>query len=295
MWYVATEDGKRLLTEDNKRLLWELDRVQAVITATGSVVSNSGQRGVQPAIINTPNFVAVSSKKTINRTIAISGSSQFNAIQLLVGQVSANILTLSSVTTSAGRASFIFARGFVQSNQQKQAVYNTLIDENANVATVGNKKSVARPLIEQNTQVASTVTSAKATSVAISASERIRIRGGDFVVTSAIITASGSVQSFTDDRRPDAITSLRAVRVGDTITLTWVNPINAFKIEVYRSVGQRNATSLIATVNSPTQSYVDAFNDLNDVASYQLVPFGITGLAGKSTYIVYTGTNQTQL
>lgn len=86
---------------------------------------------------------------------------------------------------------------------------------------------------------------------------------------------------------PERPTQFKAVRDGSTITLTWVDGADTHKVEVLSAVGERESSSVAASVSKALETAMIGA-DTNTSYTFQLVPIGVTGSKGKASYIVYS-------
>lgn len=91
---------------------------------------------------------------------------------------------------------------------------------------------------------------------------------------------------------PEEIRSFKGKRDGVSINLSWENGARTSKVKVYRSTGVRGQMSEIAEVSN-ADIYSDTNINPNETYSYQLIPVGIYGNIGKSTYVIYISGNNT--
>lgn len=86
---------------------------------------------------------------------------------------------------------------------------------------------------------------------------------------------------------PERPTQFKAVRDGSTITLTWVDGVDTYRVQVLTASGERESSTVTNTVDKEVQTLALSASSSTSY-TFQLVPIGLTGNKGKASYIVYS-------
>lgn len=89
---------------------------------------------------------------------------------------------------------------------------------------------------------------------------------------------------------PEPCTRIKITRSTnqDSVTLNWVDGINAYQILLQKSVGDsREIMSDLITLNTGIQTYTETIPN-DQTVSYRLISLGLTGLKSKPSSIVYS-------
>ena len=195
--------------------------------------------------------VTVQGKKTQSSNVSITSTDAVTVSAVKNASNSVSITEVSSVTATAARSKSV----------------SVSISESASVTLSTNFEKRSSVLINV---------------VGIVSREVVKGQSVDII-------GQGSVEVAVPSFRPVAPTTVRAVRSGSTVTLTWQDGLETYQVQVLRSNGQRASQTVVATVNAGVQTYTDT-PAADVVASYQLVPLGITNKKGRASQIVYSAT-----
>lgn len=285
--FILREDGSQLLRENGTPYLREdgalslqlseslnLSAVgkpspSVSISLSGSLGVNAVGRKVPSASLSLSESLGVSLTASPQRSTTASISSSF-AITINSGTNAPNIsetVQVSAVGSSARLGS------------------SASVSESSALAVTGRKVVGASAALSLPAfTLSATASSTRNATASISETFSVLLR------FDARITETLAVSIAAPDLRPIAPTKFKSVRSGSDITLTWADPFGAATIEVYRSQGQREPFSLLATLNTGVQTYSDNVT-VDAVASYQLKPIAPNGAKGKSSYIIYNAPN----
>jgi len=203
----------------------------------------------------------ISSKGTINAAISTNR------------QTSAAIVVRSGIDTVALRGVIL------PSLQINSVVYDSALVTRARPLS-GEIKSIGA--------LTHNLTVTRYINASISTRASVVTKVGSTVLIESVIRSIATIELVLSSYIPLSPENFRVQRSGSTAELTWVNGFDTYKMEIYRSNSQRSAFVKIG--ESFNQSYSDAGLDTTTNYSYQLIPVGITGRRGRSSYIVYTAT-----
>ena len=127
---------------------------------------------------------------------------------------------------------------------------------------------------------------AKAANVTASANGKADATFGIGFVARALGVAIVTFPDYIPDR-PSEFKAVRSTSNENSITLSWKDGDETSRIEVYESEDQRSLLAKITDVSVGEETYARTTSSLSP-NSYRLVPVGVTGKKGKSSYIVYS-------
>lgn len=228
--------------------------------------------------------VAELTAEAFDSTSIVSGTANINAtvaeleIQAFDATIKALIVILAQVAELSSQAfdANALPTGVATANTTVADLQSDAIDATLQALGVVTVTTEVAQLFSNAIQATATVTGS------------VTVTGSLAELLCDAIDAVGLRNGVVPNFIPDKPIALKAIREPlNTVTLTWIDGLETYSLQVRRSEGQRGAMATVTTVSAGVQQAVISV-DPEETVSFKLIPIGETGQKGQSSYIVYS-------